>query len=173
MPLRRGSLGPLVKTAIFTVLVPGAVGVYVPYRLLARGERTWDLGAFRYLGLVPIVLGAAIYLWCAWDFSVTGRGTPAPIDPPKELVAHGLYRWVRNPMYVGVLSVVLGEALLYGAPVLLEFAAVGFAFFHLFVVLYEEPTLEAKFGEAYARYRRTVPRWLPRRPAPMPPTFSQ
>jgi len=173
MPLRRGSLGPLVKTAIFTVLVPGAVGVYVPYRLLARAERTWDLGAFRYLGLVPIVLGAAIYLWCAWDFSVTGRGTPAPIDPPKELVAHGLYRWVRNPMYVGVLSVVLGEALLYGAPVLLEFAAVGFAFFHLFVVLYEEPTLEAKFGEAYARYRRTVPRWLPRRPAPMPPTFSQ
>ena len=168
MPLRPGSLGPLIKTAIFTVLVPGTVGIYIPYRLLARSERTWDLGAFRYLGLIPIALGAAIYLWCAWDFAVAGRGTPAPMDPPKELVARGLYRWVRNPMYVGVLSVVLGQALLFGAPVVAEYAVVAFAFFHLFVLLYEEPTLGAKFGDSYARYRRSVPRWLPRRPAPIP-----
>lgn len=166
MSPRTGPLGPLIKTAIFTIFVPGTVGVYIPYRLLAGAERSWDLGAFRYLGWIPIAAGAAIYFWCAWNFAVTGRGTPAPIDPPKELVARGLYRWVRNPMYVGVLSVVLGEALLYGAPVLAGFAAIAFICFHLFVVLYEEPTLESKFGEAYARYRRTVPRWLPRRPAP-------
>lgn len=165
MPSRRVPIGPLIKTAIFTVLVPGTVGAYIPYRMLARAERAWDLGVFRYLGLIPIALGATVYLWCAWEFSVTGRGTPAPIDPPKALVAHGLYRWVRNPMYVGMLSVVLGEALLFGAPALAGFAAVAFVFFHLFVMLYEEPTLEAKFGEAYARYRRTVPRWIPRRPA--------
>jgi protein-S-isoprenylcysteine O-methyltransferase Ste14 len=164
MPSRGGSLGPLIKTAIFTVLVPGTVGAYIPYRLLARAERTWDLGAFRYLGLIPIAVGAAIYFWCAWNFAVTGRGTPAPIDPPKELVARGLYRWVRNPMYVGVLSVVLGEALLFESPALAGFAAVAFVFFHLFVLLYEEPTLESTFGDAYARYRRVVPRWLPRRP---------
>ena len=166
MPLRPGSLGPLIKTAIFTVLVPGVVGLYIPYRLLGRT----DLGAFRYLGLIPIALGAAIYFWCAWDFAVAGRGTPAPIDPPKELVARGLYRWVRNPMYVGVLSVVLGQALLFGSPIVAEYAVLAFAFFHLFVVLYEEPTLGAKFGEGYALYRRTVPRWLPRRPAPIPPS---
>ena len=164
MPPRPISLGPLIKTAIFTVLVPGTVGLYIPYRLLAGAPRRWDLGVFRYLGLIPIALGVAIYLWCAWDFSMTGRGTPAPIDPPKELVARGLYRWVRNPMYVGVLSVVLGQALFFGAPAVAEYAAVAFAFFHLFVMLYEEPTLGAKFGEAHARYRRTVPRWLPRRP---------
>jgi protein-S-isoprenylcysteine O-methyltransferase Ste14 len=156
----------LLKTALFTVLVPGTLGVYIPYRMLARAERTWDLGAFRHLGWIPIAMGAALYVRCAWDFAVTGRGTPAPIDPPKELIARGPYRWVRNPMYLGVLSVVLGEALFFGAPVFVGLAAAGFTFFHLFVVLYEEPTLEASFGEAYARYRRTVPRWLPRRPAP-------
>lgn len=167
MPPRPSSpLWPLIKTAIFTILVPGAVGVYIPYRLLARADRTWELGAFRYLGLVPIALGAASYFWCAWDFAVTGRGTPAPIDPPKELVVRGLYRWMRNPMYVGVLSVVLGEALLFEAPMLVGLVAVAFAVFHSVVILYEEPVLREKFGEAYERYRRTVPRWLPRRPAP-------
>lgn len=166
MPSRSSSpLWPLIKTAIFTIFVPGMVGVYIPYRLLARAERTWELGAFRYLGLVLIALGAAIYFWCAWHFAVTGRGTPAPIDPPKELVVRGLYRWMRNPMYVGVLSVVLGEALFYEAPVLFGLVAVAFAVFHLFIVLYEEPVLREKFGDAYERYRRTVPRWLPRRPA--------
>ena len=169
MPLRRGFLGPLIKTAVFTVLVPGTVGGYTPYRLLAGAPRRGDLGACRYLGLIPIALGAAIYLWCAWNFAVTGRGTPAPIDPPKELVARGLYRWVRNPMYVGVLSAVLGQALLFGAPAIAEYAVVAFAFFHLFVLFYEEPTLAAKFGDSYARYRRAVPRWLPRRPASSPP----
>jgi len=165
MPSGHRALGPLIKTAIFTVLVPCVVGGYIPYRLAAGAlERSRDLGALRYLGLVPLALGAAIYLWCAWDFAVTGRGTPAPIDPPKELVARGLYRWVRNPMYVGVLSAVLGQALLFGAPIVVESAAGVFVCFQLVVVLYEEPTLAATFGEAYERYRRTVPRWLPRRP---------
>jgi protein-S-isoprenylcysteine O-methyltransferase Ste14 len=160
-PLRH-SLGPLIKTAIFTVLVPGTVGVWIPYRLLARADRGfWDLGALRYLGLLPLGLGAAIYFWCAWDFAVAGQGTPAPIDPPKDLVARGLYRWTRNPMYVGVLAVVLGQAVLFEAPILAGYAALVFILFHLFVVLYEEPMLSSKFGEAYDRYRASVPRWLP------------
>jgi protein-S-isoprenylcysteine O-methyltransferase Ste14 len=164
MPSGHRPLGPLIKTVIFTVLVPCMVGGYIPYRLAVGGGERRDLGALRYLGLIPVALGAAIYLWCAWDFAVVGRGTPAPVDPPKELIARGLYRWVRNPMYVGVLSATLGQALLFGAPIVVGYAALAFTLFHLFIVLYEEPTLAATFGEAYQRYRRTVPRWIPRPP---------
>ena len=110
-----------------------------------------------------MLLGASIYLWCAWDFTFAGRGTPAPIDPPKALVVRGLYRYMRNPMYVGVLSILVGEALFFESRTLFEYAAIVFIFFYLFVVLYEEPVLKQKFGEPYQRYRQTVPRWLPLR----------
>jgi protein-S-isoprenylcysteine O-methyltransferase Ste14 len=122
-----------------------------------------NIGWARFLGLLPILLGIAIYLWCAWDFTFTGRGTPAPIDPPKELVVRGLYRYTRNPMYVGVLSILLGEALIFGSKRLFEYTAVVFGFFYLFVLLYEEPILRQKFGESYQAYCRAVPRWLPLR----------
>jgi protein-S-isoprenylcysteine O-methyltransferase Ste14 len=100
-------------------------------------------------------------LWCAWDFTFAGRGTPAPIDPPKELVVQGLYRYVRNPMYVGILSILLGEALLFASWSLFGYAAVVFILFFLFVVLYEEPILMRKFGESYLQYCKNVPRWIP------------
>jgi len=119
------------------------------------------LGAVRYFGALPILIGAAIYFWCAWDFTFAGRGTPAPIDPPKELVVRGLYRYVRNPMYVGILSILLGEALLFASGRLLEYTAVVFTFFFLFVVLYEEPMLRQKFGESYRQYCKNVSRWFP------------
>jgi protein-S-isoprenylcysteine O-methyltransferase Ste14 len=107
------------------------------------------------------LIGTAIYFWCAWDFTFAGRGTPAPIDPPKELVVRGLYRYVRNPMYVGILSILLGEALLFASWRLFEYTAVVFIFFFLFVTLYEEPILRQKFGESYRRYCESVPRWIP------------
>src|SRR5512133_2639828 len=101
----------LLKTIIFTFLVPGTVTVVFPYWLLATSSTPpVQLGILHYLGLVVIVIGLAIYLWCAWDFTFAGKGTPAPIDPPKELVVRGLYRYTRNPMYVGILSILLGEA---------------------------------------------------------------
>jgi protein-S-isoprenylcysteine O-methyltransferase Ste14 len=154
---------PVVKTLVFTVLVPGTVALYVPRGILLR-ERAGPLplGAARFLGIPLIAAGAAVYLWCAWDFATAGRGTPAPIDPPKELVARGLYRFVRNPMYVGIALVLLGEALLFSSAALLLYAAVVFLFFNLFVFFYEEPALERKFGEAYERYRASIPRWIPR-----------
>ena len=93
---------------------------------------------------------------------MTGRGTPAPIDPPKELVARGLYRYVRNPMYVGVMSILVGEALIFASRTLVWYAVTVFIGFNLFVLLYEEPTLRHKFGAAYERYCAAVPRWLPR-----------
>ena len=153
------------RTILFTLLVPGTVLVLVPLALvrLEVGPRL-DLGPARYLGLVPLLAGLAVILWCFADFIRRGRGTPAPYDPPRELVVAGLYRWVRNPQYVGVVLAVVGEALLTGAAILFGYAAVLAVAYHLFVRYYEEPTLGRLFGEAYARYRAAVPRWLPRWP---------
>src|SRR5882672_5387272 len=102
----------LIKTVIFTFVVPGTVTILIPFWLLSQrpAPMRLQIGVFRYFGVVPILLGTSIYLWCAWDFTFAGRGTPAPIDPPKELVVRGLYKYVRNPMYLGVLSLVLGQA---------------------------------------------------------------
>lgn len=152
------------KTLIFTVFVPGTVTMLVPYWLLSsRFDLTIDrLGGFRILGLVPILLGALMYLWSAWEFTFAGKGTPAPIDPPKELVARGLYRFVRNPIYIGVSLVIIGESLLFESTKLFVYALLLLLVFHLFVVYYEEPTLRSKFGESYEQYSKTVPRWMPR-----------
>jgi protein-S-isoprenylcysteine O-methyltransferase Ste14 len=98
---------------------------------------------------------------CFVDFVRRGRGTPAIYDPPRELVVAGLYRYVRNPQYVGVVLVVVGEALLSGMVVLFGYAALMALGYHLFVRYYEEPTLGRLFGVAYTRYREAVPRWLP------------
>lgn len=150
------------KTLLFTVIVPGTVAIYIPRWLLAteQAQASFDLGAARYLSLVLMALGAALYAWCAWDFTFTGKGTPAPLDPPKELVVRGLYRYTRNPMYVGVLTVLLGEALWFGSRRLLGYAGVVALFFNLFILLYEEPYLRWRFGDAYRRYCAAVPRWF-------------
>jgi protein-S-isoprenylcysteine O-methyltransferase Ste14 len=107
--------------------------------------------------------GAAGFLACVVDFARSGRGTPFPLDPPKELVVSGLYRHVRNPMYIAVLNVVLGEMIVFRSGEMAVYWLSVFAGFHLFVVLYEEPTLRRKFGPTYEEYVRSVPRWVPRR----------
>ena len=153
---------PILRTAIFTVLVPGFWTVAVPYWVLPRGAQP-DLSGFRPLGGAAIVLGAAIYAWCAfWAFAQVGRGTPGPWDPPRRLVSHGLYRVVRNPMYWGVGLVLLGEATLFRSAVLLWLLLIFVSLVSLFVLLYEEPTLRRTFGDEYEQYCREVPRWLPR-----------
>jgi protein-S-isoprenylcysteine O-methyltransferase Ste14 len=154
----------VMKTAIFTIIAPGTVTVYIPYLLLSSPSAPAPLpiGMFRYLGAPFALLGAAIYFWCAWDFAFAGKGTPAPIDPPKELVVKGLYRYVRNPMYVGIITLLAGEAFFFAAWRLFQYAGLIFLAFHLFVVLYEEPALQKKFGESYERYCRTVSRWIPK-----------
>jgi len=97
-----------------------------------------------------------------WDFAANGRGTLAPVDPPRTLVVRGLYRYVRNPMYVGVMTILLGESLFFASTTLLRYAIGCFVAFHLFIMLYEEPTLRSKFGESYITYCSAVNRWLPR-----------
>jgi protein-S-isoprenylcysteine O-methyltransferase Ste14 len=154
----------LLKNILFTILVPGTVAVYIPLRIAARpaAPPSIDSTARQILALLLLSLGAAIYLWCLWHFAVTGRGTPAPIDAPKKLVVQGLYRYVRNPMYVGVLVVIAGWAMFFQSISVLVYAAVVALLFQLFVVLVEEPILERKFGEAYEKYREEVGRWVPR-----------
>ncbi|HSB52888.1 MAG TPA: methyltransferase, partial [Gemmatimonadales bacterium] len=101
------------RSAIFTLVFPGTVAGVVPWLLITGSHRLpLCLGAARWLGLAPLVLGLGIYVATAWEFGFAGRGTPAPWDPPRNLVDTGLYAWVRNPMYVGVLLCILGEGML-------------------------------------------------------------
>jgi protein-S-isoprenylcysteine O-methyltransferase Ste14 len=152
----------LLRNLLFTFVVPGAGAVYVPLWILTGGGGTLEPVAWP--GVALIAAGAALYLGCLWVFAIVGRGTPGPWDPPRRVVAVGPYRWVRNPIYVAALLVVLGEAWLFISLPLLEYAGALAIGFHLFVVGYEEPTLRRSFGETYAAYRRSVPRWIPRPP---------
>jgi protein-S-isoprenylcysteine O-methyltransferase Ste14 len=153
----------LLKTIIFTIVVPCTVTILLPYYFLSSRKSLLpaQIGSFQNGGALAILFGTAIYFRCAWDFTFAGRGTPAPVDPPKELVVRGLYRYVRNPMYVGVLSILFGEALLFESRVLFQYAAGVFLIFFLVVVVYEEPVLRHKFGESYRQYCESVPRWIP------------
>lgn len=154
----------VLKTLIFTLLVPGVFLVLVPYFLLSSfGDRfAVDLGSIQYLGIIPMLFGVLVYIRCVWSFVSVGKGTPIPSDPPKTLVVQGLYRYMRNPMYVGVLCLLIGEAIFFASLVLALYAVIVFLWFHLFVVLYEEPNLRKKFGDSYRKYCESVPRWIPR-----------
>lgn len=135
--------------------------VLVPYWLAAAGGRV-DLGWSRWIGLVPLALGALVVVACVVGFAVAGRGTPAPFDPPRRLVTGAFYARVRNPIYLGATLVLVGEAPVAQSPVLLVYAGVMWVSWHLFVVAYEEPALRRRFGDEYRDYRERVPRWLPR-----------
>jgi protein-S-isoprenylcysteine O-methyltransferase Ste14 len=165
MTEHRGTVAwALFKTAVFTLVVPGSVGVLIPRWVLVDTGGSYSVPtiAWRWIGLFPLIAGACFYFECAWDFAVTGLGTPAPIDMPRKLVVKGLYRFVRNPMYVGVAWFVAGQAIVFGSiPVVIYIAGVWLCF-HLFVMIHEEPTLRRKFGAEYEEYCRRVPRWLPR-----------
>jgi protein-S-isoprenylcysteine O-methyltransferase Ste14 len=163
------TLGPILKTILFTIFVPGSVLVLIPYWILG-GFPTPIPGPLTWLGILIIVLGAAVYFRCAWEFAVRGLGTPAPIAPTKFLVTTALHRYVRNPMYIGVFGVILGEAATFHSARLVLYAALFCVPVQLFVVFYEEPTLERQFGESYEGYRRSVPRWIPKFKAGQKPT---
>ena len=140
--------------------MPGTVGVYVPV-LIARG-RPAAAGLPLGVACALLVVGGGLYAWCVWNFALLGQGTPAPIDAPKALVIRGPYRFTRNPMYAGVLMVILGWAVLFRAPVLGGYALGVACCFHLFIVLYEEPHLRGVFGREFDDYTTRVGRWWPR-----------
>jgi protein-S-isoprenylcysteine O-methyltransferase Ste14 len=126
-----------IKNILFSVVVPGTVAAYLPL-LIVRSRPVGSFGAIL-LGSCLVAAGAAIFLWCVWDFATFGRGTPAPIDPPKKLVVRGLYRYTHNPMYVGVLTAIFGWAIMFQSLALLLYAVAVWTFVHAFILLYEEP----------------------------------
>src|SRR5262245_6166489 len=151
----------LLRSLFFTFLLPGTVTVLIPYWLVSNTDLSNE-PVIRYVGGALIIIGASGLLACIWQFFSEGRGTLAPIDAPKQLVVRGLYRYVRNPMYVFVVTVLIGEAILFRSiPIVIE-AGVFMILVYLFVVFYEEPTLRRQFGESYERYSNTVGRWIPR-----------
>ena len=150
------------RSAFFAALLPGSVLVWVPMWLSTFSGATLGLGAARYVGVPFIAVGAAGLLWCIWDFARRGRGTLAPVDAPRFVVRTGLYRVVRNPMYLAVLTVLVGESVLFGSLRIAEWTVVVAITVHLFVIFYEEPTLRRLFGTEFEAYCRTTPRWFPR-----------
>jgi len=151
-----------VRSLLFTVVVPASAAVYIPWWILNRwGPLPFPTG---WHAVSLIAIGAVLYLSCLWVFAVVGRGTPGPWDAPRRFVAVGPYKWVRNPMYIAVLLVVVGEAWLFLSASLLLYAVALAIAFHVFVIAYEEPTLRRSFGDTYERYVATVPRWKPRPP---------
>jgi protein-S-isoprenylcysteine O-methyltransferase Ste14 len=143
-------------------LLPGFFAGYVPWRFFGLGRTQFDLTSpTQLLGLVCIGVGVALLAACIFEFARSGRGTLSPVDAPRHLVVRGLYRYVRNPMYIGAGLALLGAALFYGSLSILIYAGLFFLATHLFVVLYEEPTLRRTFGSAYEEYYRQVRRWWP------------
>lgn len=139
------------------LVLPGTFAGLIPAWIVStdpgRG-RGWSIGA------VPLAIGAVVLLWCVRDFYVSGKGTLAPWDPPKHLVVVGLYRFTRNPMYVGISLLLAGWSLLAASPWLAGYGVILAIAFHLRVLLYEEPRLRKQFGDEWFSYAATVPRWL-------------
>ena len=160
MTRRRAAIG----RATFFLLAPGIVAGLVPWWFTGWRFATplpyW--APFRIVGAVLILAAIAALLGSFARFVVEGIGTPAPVAPPQHLVIGGLYRYVRNPMYVALVTAITGQALLFGRLLLLVYALVVLATTFAFVRVYEEPTLAEKFGAEYDAYRRNVPGWWPR-----------
>lgn len=160
----------LIGSAAFFVIAPGVVAGVAPWLIT-----DWRFGADAGLGIgavgVALILtGLAVLIDCFVRFAVKGGGTPAPVAPPSQLVISGLYAHVRNPMYVGVLLAVFGQALLFASAALIAYGVTLWFVFLLFILYYEEPRLARAFPESYPRYATSVPRWIPRltpwRPSP-------
>ncbi len=150
--------------ATVALVLPVVVDVVAPAMLLAATGGRFDAGAARFLGLPLVVAGSWLLLDSVFlRFAHEGRGTLAPVDPPRFVVRGGAYRVIRNPMYVANVAIITGTGLLFGSWPLLLWGAVMLTAFHLFVVTYEEPTLRRSFGADYEEYCRTAGRWLPTR----------
>lgn len=154
----------VIGSAVFFVAVPLVVGGVIPWLLTGRqGQSAFlDMAAVRIVGIVLILAGVPALIDSFRRFALEGLGTPAPVAPTSHLVVTGFYRYVRNPMYVSVLAVILGQALLFADGRLLVYGAAFWLACHLFVVLYEEPTLRHSFGAEYDAFLANVPRWIPR-----------
>src|SRR6516164_401060 len=153
----------ILGSAIFLVIAPGIVAVYMPWRICRWHLESPLLGTsvFRLVGVLLIAAGLPVLLDSFARFALQGLGTPAPIFPTRYLVVSGLFRYVRNPMYVAVLLLILGQGLLFGSVRVLEYGIAVWVGFYLFVLIYEEPTLRNSYGREYEEFCANVPRWIP------------
>lgn len=163
----------LFKNLLFTLLVPGLVVGWMPLRWFERraewpAEWSWH----HFAGAALFAVGAAGYLHSTWLFATRGQGTPAPFDPPRKLVWRGLYKWVRNPMYLGLFALVAGEMVFFRSKHILVYFICMVCAVQLFVLGYEERALRHQFGAIYEDYKRAVPRWFPRKPRPQLETVA-
>jgi protein-S-isoprenylcysteine O-methyltransferase Ste14 len=158
----RSRAASLAASALFLLVAPGTVAGYLPWLITRWRFSDGSPAPLQAAGLLLIAAGAAILIECFVRFAWSGMGTPAPVAPTRRLIVTGLYRHVRNPMYVAVFALIAGQALLLGSLPLLGYGAVVWTAFHLFVLHYEEPTLRRRFPEEYERFAGAVPRWLPR-----------
>jgi len=155
-------LKPIVNTLLFTIFVPATVAGWIPLWLRGNSPAT-DVPSLYWVGVLLIALGIVIYVHTAfWGFALRGQGTPAPIAPTKRLVVVGLHRYVRNPMYVGVGLIILGQSIFFRSWQIAEYLVLFAVIVQLFVLVYEEPTLRRQFGDEYEQYQQRVPRWFPR-----------
>ncbi len=154
----------VIGSAIFAVIAPGSVAGLVPWWLTRWQIEPPLLGipAFRLVGIALIVAGLPVLIDSFARFALQGLGTPAPISPPQYLVVSGLYRYVRNPMYVAVVSLIFGQGLFFGSVLALEYGVFAWLVFHLWVLAYEEPTLRRTFHGEYQTFCANVNRWIPR-----------
>jgi len=154
----------IIGSLAFFVVAPCSVAGLMPWWITGWQVTppVGDIWPVQFAGAVLIVAGIICVVDCFTRFALQGLGTPAPILPTGTLVVSGLYRRVRNPMYVGVVAAILGQALFFGDTRLVIYGAVIWLAFHLFVLVYEEPTLKQTFGEEYEAFRTNVPRWIPR-----------
>jgi len=154
----------ILGSALFFVVAPLVLAGYVPWWMThwQFGPAFFGLELTRAIGLLLIIAGAPGVVDSFARFALQGLGTPAPIAPTQKLVVTGLYRYVRNPIYVGVVAVIFGQALLFADQRLLSYAALLWLFFHVWVLVIEEPTLKETFGAQYEDFRANVPRWVPR-----------
>jgi protein-S-isoprenylcysteine O-methyltransferase Ste14 len=156
-----------IKVILLFVLVPGIADVLFPWLILSNGKALTfpTFGVFQAVGLLLITTGLAPVIWVCLEFIRYGHGTPAPFDPPRKFVHHGLYRWVRNPMYLGAgLLIPLGEAVYFGSWWMVLYSAIVMIILHLYIVFREEPELERRYGRPYLKYKRDVSRWIPKLP---------
>ncbi len=152
-----------VRSLAWTVIIPGLVTIYIPWTFFGlRRAATFHADPVYVAGLLVALVGAAVMIRCIWEFFAAGRGTLSPLDPPTRLVSRGAYRYVRNPMYAGVLLMLIGEGVLTRSVAMLEYTLGWFVWINLVVLFYEEPALRRTFGASYASYASAVPRWLPR-----------
>ena len=149
------------RSILFTILMPGIGIILIPYVIIYNSD-VFDWPSISISNAFAFVCGLFsmfFLLKCIWEFAVYGKGTLAPIDPPKQLVVCGLYRYTRNPMYLAVIGVLLSEAILFGTINILIYGLIVLVFFNIFVIKYEEPKLRAQFGQSYIEYCQSVPRW--------------